>query len=160
MKNFTPWVLWEKMKKDPDGINCPGIYLITFDKKVLNKAADPTQSEIVYVGMTNSKGGIKSRLKQFVCAVRGTKVHSGGSRVRYQIKRNKNFEFYKKQEELLKNLHISFCAFKCNVKLVSPETLRVMGEVAKHEYYVLSDYLEKNKCLPRFNDRKLSPRKD
>ena len=99
--------------------------------------------------MTNSRGGLRSRLKQFDNAVNWKEGHGGASRVRYK---------YKEYSELVPNLYVSVCSVKCNVKYNTPLDLRLMGEVAKFEYECLARFVEKFGRLPEFNDKKRSPK--
>ena len=59
---------------------------------------------------------------------------------------------------MTQNLYVSVRYFKCDVKSNKPEDLRIMGEVAKFEYDCFTLYTEKFESLPKFNDKKNSPK--
>ncbi len=150
MKNrFTIWTKWEDRNK-LEGLEYPGIYAIAFsDDNLINKKYFLC-SEIIYFGMTNSKGGLRSRLQQFDNTIIGKTGHGGAHRVRYK---------YPNYQELVEKLYVSVCSFPCEVTSNTPKDLRIMGEVTKYEYKCFADYVEKYHRLPEFNDKKLSPKK-
>jgi hypothetical protein len=107
-------------------------------------------ADIVYVGMTNARGGLKSRLQQFDNTIRGREGHGGGRRVRHK---------HPDYERLSPRLYVSVCPRECDVKSNRPADLRIMGCVAKHEYECLAAFVETFERLPEFNNRKRSPKK-
>ena len=100
--------------------------------------------EIKYIGMTNARKGLKSRLNQFDNTIKGKRGHGGADRFRYK------HEDYNK---LSQNLYVAVQSFKCDVKSNQPSDLIIMGEVAKHEYVCFSEYVKLFKKLPEFNDK-------
>lgn len=147
MHNFTNWVKWEK-RNNLEGINYPGIYCIAVSKKALNKFN--FIEELEYIGMTNSKGGLKSRLHQFDDTIKIKRTNHGGA---------DRFLFeYENYEEIKDNIYVAVCSFKCNTKNPTPVDLRIMGEVAKCEYDCWASYIEKNGRYPKFNDKLKSPK--
>ncbi len=100
--------------------------------------------------MTNSGGGLKSRLKQFDNTIIGKSGHGGAERFTYE---------YKKHKAFAQKLFVSVCPVVCDVKPNSPKDLLLMGEIAWLEYYCFAQYAKKYKKLPKFNDKKLSPKK-
>jgi hypothetical protein len=107
------------------------------------------RQEIVYFGMTNAKGGLKSRLKQFDDTIRGGSGHGGGHRVRFK---------HRDYGRLAARLFVSVWPFICDVGSFDPADLRIMGEVAKSEYECLARFADEFGCLPEFNDKKRSPK--
>lgn len=145
-KDFTQWIKWEN-RNSLNGIKYSGIYCIAISETDLSEQDFEWISKITYVGMTNSKAGLKGRLKQFDNTIIGKSGHGGADRFRYK---------YENYQELVDKLYVSVCSFECDVKSNEPKDLRIMGEVAKFEYYCFAEYVEKFKKLPEFNDKKKS----
>jgi hypothetical protein len=100
--------------------------------------------------MTNSKGGLKSRLQQFDNTIKGKDGHGGAHRVRFK---------HPKYDNLLKQLYVSVSPTKCTATSKQPADLRLMGTVAAQEYECFALYVEAFGDLPEFNNMKLSPKK-
>jgi len=148
-RNFTKWTLWENRSTIP-GIVYPGIYTLAISGKKLHGEPFKWCREIIYVGMTNAKGGLKSRLGQFDNTIKGGNGHGGAHRVRFK---------HPNYEKLISKLYVSVCQFPCDVNSERPKDLRIMGEVARYEYECFALFVERFKCLPEFNDKKRSPKK-
>jgi len=148
MNQFSKWIKWEN-RNNLDNIKFPGIYIIAISNKNLENNEFIWIQEIQYIGMTNSVAGLKGRLKQFDNTILGKTGHGGADRFRYE---------YQNYDELIKNLYVSVRYFKCDVKSNKPEDLRIMGEVAKFEYDCFALYTEQFESLPKFNDKKNSPK--
>ncbi len=147
-RGFSKWIKW-KDRNTLKGIEYPGIYCISISKKDLSGKDFEWISKITYVGMTNSKAGLKGRLKQFDNTIIGKTGHGGADRFRFK---------YKNYQELVDNLYVSVCSFECDVKSNAPKDLRIMGDVAKFEYDCLAEYVENFGCLPEFNNKSISPK--
>ena len=144
---FTNWVKWED-RNTLVGINYPGIYCIAVSRKSLNTFS--FIPELEYIGMTNSKGGLKSRLRQFDDTIKMKRTnHGGADRFLYQ---------YENYEEVKDNIYVAICSFECDTKNPTPKDLRVMGEVAKCEYDCWAIYIENNGRYPKFNDMSNAPK--
>ena len=100
--------------------------------------------------MTNAKGGLRSRLQQFDNTIKGGDGHGGGHRVRFK---------HSDYRGLTSHLFVSVCPWECDVTVNDPENLRLMGEVAKHEYECFALFVEAFGNLPEFNDKRKSPKK-
>jgi len=146
---FTNWTHWKDRNRLPDS-SSPGVYAIAISATDISSIPFSWIPEIVYIGMTNSKGGLTSRLGQFDNTIKGRKGHGGGHRVRYK---------HQDYSTLTPMLYVSVCAFKCDVVSEDPHNLRIMGEVAKYEYECFALFAEKFGQLPEFNDKKRSPKK-
>jgi len=147
IEKFTKWIPWEK-RNSLEGINYPGIYCISVSKKALKEFRFIPQLE--YIGMTNSKGGLKSRLSQFDDTIKKKRTnHGGADRFLYE---------FEKYGEIKDTIYVAIRPFQCNTKNPSPNDLRIMGEVAKCEYDCLAIYIEKHGRYPKFNDKKESPK--
>ena len=147
---FSKWEKWED-RNTLSGIKYPGIYCIALIERDISKNDFSWIPEIAYIGMTNSKGGLKSRLKQFDNTISWEEGHGGGCRFR------KKYPIY---PELLAKLFVSVCPFECSVDSNIPEALRIMGDVAKFEYECIATYAEKFNMLPEFNDKDRSHKSD
>ena len=146
-ERFSKWIKWID-RDSAIGINYPGIYVCSVSKKDISGNRFSWIPEIIYIGMTNSKSGLKGRLKQFDNTIIGKKGHGGADRVRYK---------YQNYQELIENLYVVMAPFKCNVESNQPHDLRVMGEVAKFEYDCFANFVEVFGELPEFNNKQQSP---
>jgi len=147
-KEFSQWIKW-KDRNSLNGIKYPGIYCISISKNNLSKQNFECISKITYVGMTNSKAGLKGRLKQFDNTIIGKTGHGGADRFRFK---------YENYQDLVDKLYVSVCSFECDVKSNTPKDLRIMGEVVKFEYDCFAEYVEKFGDLPEFNNKSKSPK--
>jgi hypothetical protein len=127
----------------------PGIYVIAHTRARLAGKAFAWRPDIIYIGMTNSIGGLRSRLQQFDNTIAGKTGHGGADRVRYK---------FRKYEPLCQRLHVAVAVFDCDVTSESPIDLRKMGGVAQFEYRCLADFAERFKRVPEFNDKKNAPK--
>jgi len=127
-----------------------GVYAIALSHNDISGELFSWRSEIFYIGMTNSKGGLKSRLQQFENTIIGKDGHGGAHRVRFK---------HPDYNTLVPKLYVSVCSYKCNVLSNAPEDFRIMGDVAKFEYECFAVFAEKFGKLPEFNDKKRSPKK-
>ena len=147
IENFTNWIKWED-RNQLENIKYPGIYCIAVSDKLLT--VFNFIPELEYIGMTNSKGGLKSRLNQFDTTIKKKRTnHGGADRFLYK---------YENYENVKNNIYVAICSFKCNTKSPSPEDLRIMGEVAKCEYDCWAVYIENNGRYPKFNDMGNAPK--
>jgi hypothetical protein len=148
-KRFSRWIQWEG-RHELDGLDYPGIYAIARSNDDLTGRAFTMREEIVYFGMTNSIGGLRSRLGQFERTISGGSGHGGAHRVR---SRHPNYE------RLICKLYVAVSYTKCDVESTEPKDLLLMGDVARQEFECWALYVRKFGRLPRFNDKKRSPKK-
>ena len=146
---FSNWIKWSDRSKLKD-LQCPGVYAISYNKTGINNKSFDWIEEIIYVGMTNSKKGIKNRLRQFDNTIFGKEGHGGAKRVRYK---------YKDYDKLIKHLYVAVRPFKCDVTSNKEKDLLIMGKVAEYEYICFAEYVKGFGMLPEFNDKKRSPKK-
>ena len=126
----------------------PGIYVLAISEGELSGRAFSFRKEIVYVGMTNSIGGLRSRLNQFDYTIKLRLVRHGGAD-RFLFK-------YRNYSLLSKKLYVAMRHFVCSPANESPSDLRIMGRVAEAEYTCQAEYVERFGALPEFNRKKLS----
>jgi len=145
---FSKWASWSERDK-LGGIKYPGVYALAVSEIDLSNTKYTLREEIKYFGMTNSGGGLKSRLKQFDNTIIGKSGHGGAQRFLYEYRNYKN---------LTKKLFVSVCPVKCDVKSNTPKDLLKMGKIAWLEYYCFAEYKTRFKELPKFNNKKKSPK--
>jgi len=143
-ESFTPWVCWDDRFNPAIDSRMPGVYVLAITPTDLGGQPFSWIPEIVYVGMTNSRGGLGQRLYQFDNTIRGREGHGGACRVRY---------VHRDYDDLVGHLFVAVRQFPCDVKTARPEDLRVMGKVAQEEYRCFAEYSERFGSLPQFNRR-------
>lgn len=148
----SKWIAWDK-RDELENLQYPGVYILAYSKPDLTGKAFSWIEEIVYVGMTNSAGGLNGRLKQFDNTIKNKRGHGGAERFNYEYDPRKNV--------LRRLLYVAVAPFKCTVVGDPPEPkdLIIMGDVAKAEYEGFARYVEAFKRLPKYNDRKASPKR-
>jgi hypothetical protein len=129
----------------------PGVYALAISVKNIAGTPFDYRKEIVYFGFTNSAGGLRSRLNAFNNTLRDKSGpgHGGAERFRYD---------YKNGDALAKKLYVAVWPFKCNVSSNTPRDLRTMGAVVRAEYLAFAEYVERFGALPKYNDKKNSPK--
>ena len=80
---FSNWKKWIN-KNSFDNINYPGVYCIALSNDNIENKQFSWLEDIIYIGMTNSIGGLKSRLNQFDNTIKGKKGHGGAKRVKFK----------------------------------------------------------------------------
>jgi len=147
---FSHWIKWPDRNKLND-LQYPGVYAIAYNKNNINNNRFDWIKEIIYIGMTNSKRGVKNRLRQFDDTIsRKRNNHGGAMRVRYK---------YKDYDDLIRHLYVAVCPFKCDVTSNKAKDLLIMGKVAEYEYICFAEYVKGFGMLPEFNNKKLSSKK-
>jgi hypothetical protein len=147
MKNgFSNWAKWSN-RNAIHQLQFPGVYAIALSDSDISSTAFSWRAEVIYVGMTNAKGGLKSRLQQFDNTIKGGDGHGGGHRVRFK---------HPDYGPLVSRLYVSVCPYECNVESNQPVDLRIMGDITKHEYECFAVFAETFNRLPEFNDKKKS----
>lgn len=149
--NFSSWIKWDNWVSKRDKFKHPGIYALRISEDNIEGQPFEWVEDIVYLGMTCAVTGLKGRLNQFNITLRDNKGggHGGARRFRYD---------YEVGQQLAILLYVAICEFKRDAN-VTPEYLLVNGEVVKAEYVALAVYLNKFKKLPRYNDKKASPKR-
>ncbi len=148
-RRFSDWVKWND-RNGLVGNDLPGVYAIARCDKDISGSSFEWHQDIIYVGMTNSKGGLKSRLQQFENTIAGEQGHGGALRV---------INKYPDYQSLVPLLYVSVLPVNCNVSSNLPTDLRTMGDVAKLEYECFAQFFELFGKLPEFNDKQRSPKK-
>ena len=150
LEGFSAWTMWDRRNALP-GIKCPGIYVIARSDRNIQGRPFRWREEIIYIGMTNSIGGLRSRLKAFDDTLRGRESHGGAQRVRFK---------YSEYASLAPKLFVAISPMPCIVDSNRPEDLRIMGDIVKQEYECFACFAERFSRLPEFNDKKRSLKRD
>jgi hypothetical protein len=126
------------------------VYTLAISDKNIAGMPFKYSKEIAYFGMTNSKLGLRGRLNQFSDTIRRKRNnHGGAQRFLYD---------YKDGDVLAKKLYVAVCPFKCDVTSIARKDLETMGMVAYAEYIALANYAARFHDLPKYNDKKNSPK--
>ncbi|GIZ07914.1 hypothetical protein [Flavobacterium sp. UMI-01] len=151
MENYknSNWIKWEN-RNNLEGIKYPGIYIIAVTSENIEGQSFKMIENIEYIGMTNSNGGLRSRLNQFDSTIKRIRLHHGGA--------HRFIGKYWNYEEVKNNLYISICPFKCSNDKKNMDDLLAMGEVAKAEYIFWIKYIKEYGRYPLFNDKNKSPK--
>lgn len=148
---FSHWAKWDnRVSRLADSLQCPGIYALRISNTNIEGQRFDWVKDIVYFGMTISVAGLKGRLNQFNNSLRDKKGGGHGGAERFRFK-------YKDGEKLAKILYVAVCPFKL-YKRNTYEYLLEHGEVVKAEYVALAEYFKRFKGLPKYNDKKASPK--
>lgn len=146
----TRWTHWNNRNTIKD-LNQPGIYFIALSSENLEGKPFSLINEVIYIGMSISKKGVKGRLLQFEGAMKGANGrHGGAERVRFK---------HKDSEKFFKNVYVSVRLFPVSSTRNTPNDWKQKGECVKHEYVSFGDYLDKYGELPEFNDMNRSKKK-
>ncbi|QWG16134.1 hypothetical protein KMZ68_13880 [Bradyrhizobium sediminis] len=131
----------------------PGVYLLAFtSEKIAGETVKPDQ--VLYAGMSNSAGGVRARLKQFIKGIEKNDFHSGAMRFYREYCGGKPFS----QLRTRRRLYVAALAIECKSDKVDaqPDDLRLMGHVACLEYYAIARIAQKTGKKPALN--KYGPR--
>jgi hypothetical protein len=146
----TNWVEWENRNSIADK-DQPAIYYIAFSDTRLTGTAFSFIKEIVYIGMTISRSGLKGRLDQFESAMRGRNgVHGGAERVRFK---------HPDADIFFARAYVSVCIFRVSAGRETSADWRIKGDCVGHEYKSFAEYLDIHGRLPEFNDQTKSKKK-
>lgn len=145
---FSRWISW-KNRQRLTGLEYPGVYAIALSSVDLSDNEYDWVKNIIYFGMTNSRGGLRARLKQFDNTIFGKEGHGGAERVRYE---------HRNYNDLTEKLYVSVSPVVCNTKESTPDDFLKMGEVSYMEYYCFARYQRLHGSLPQFNDKKNAPK--
>ena len=143
----TKWTSWGN-RNQIQNIQ-PGVYYLAHTEQNISGNDFSMIKEIIYIGVTISKGGTKGRLGQFRDTMeRNYNNHGGAQRVRFKHKNSTLF---------FNNLYVSVLPFPLLSN--NGDDLRIKGECLKHEYVSFAEYVDLYGVLPEFNDQKRSLKK-
>ncbi len=144
------WTNLLKNYKSLEDNQFPGVYILAYTNR--NLEGKPIKiKDIFYVGMSNSRGGLKQRLKQFIDGIHKGYGHSAGNRFFQDYSKGKSFDIVNHE----KTFFVASLSLPCKVHKDerTAEDLRKMGEVAKFEYEVLAYIKEKLGREPELNKK-------
>lgn len=150
-KAFSNWCQWLK-RATLANLECPGVYAVARSQTDISgtRFSWPLRPEIVYFGVTNSKGGLKARLRQFENTIQGKRGHGGAARVRFK---------HPDYLVLSSQLYVAVRSWDCDVTSNDAKNLRIIGEILRYEYECFASFVEMFGRLPEFNDKERSPKK-
>jgi hypothetical protein len=114
------------------GFRNPGVYLLAYSSKRL-EGQRVQINDVYYVGMSNSRGGVTARLKQFKNALERGYGYSAGD---YCYKQNKRP--FSKLGNRRKFYFVAWCIDVSRKSDLTPGQLRKMGHVTCLEYYAIA----------------------
>ena len=128
---------------------CPGVYVLAYDKEL--EGLPIKLKDIFYVGMSTARGGVRSRLRQFLRGLEVGKSHSGAKRFFRMWMRERPYSRSRTRERFF----VAVKPVPCRVEKGErePGDLRKMGGVARLEYYVLARVLQHVSHEPKLNKR-------
>ena len=141
---FSKWYKWTDRKEFPWKKH-PGVYMISITHKNL-KDTKVNYKDVVYIGMTNSNGGLKSRWNQFDKSIHGKRGHSGGNTIYTDL------GHYSKWK---KKLYVCGMRVKCDTRKQTrtAKDLIEMGWVAFLEYEALAKFRKLLGKEPLYNKK-------
>lgn len=146
----TNWYKWSDRNKIVNKSQ-PAVYFIAYSENVISGNAFTMLKEIIYIGMTISVKGLKSRLEQFEKSMKGGEgIHGGAERVRFK---HKDFN------KFLNNVYVSARIFHLSATKNTSSDWRIKGACIGHEYISFADYIDLYHELPEFNDHNRSKKK-
>jgi hypothetical protein len=140
-KHFSIWTRWCD-RDQCDGLEQPGVYAIAMRSRKSSIRRFSWSKDIVYIGMTNSLGGLAGRLRQFDRTMAGKLRHGGADRMLFKHPDYSTFS---------KRAYVAVAPFKCDPGSRLPRDLRIMGEVARFEFLCFAEFSAKFGNLPAFN---------
>lgn len=156
-KNFVSKLLnqrWVKLDYEnlikQQGAQYSGVYILAYsDKNLMGK--EIKIKDIFYVGMSNSKGGVKQRLKQFLNGIEKNRLHSAAMRFFKEHANEVRWSEFKER----KTFYVASISIPCEVSKDkrTADDLKTMGIVAKLEYDVLAFIKEKTGEEPKLNKK-------
>ncbi len=144
------WTSLLKSYKNLENNQYPGVYILAYTDKNLEEKPIKIE-DVFYVGMSNSLGGVKQRLKQFISGINKGYGHSAGNRFFQDYSKGKSFDVANHK----KTFFVASLSLSCNVNKNerTPTDLRKMGEVAKFEYEIIAFIKEKLGREPELNKK-------
>jgi hypothetical protein len=131
----------------------PGVYILAYSDKSLY--GQPIEiRDVFYVGMSNSRGGVKQRLKQFLDGIERNRLHSAAMRFFKEHASHTPWSQFSENNGG-RRFYVASVTLRCEVKKANriAEDLRKMGHVAALEYYVLAHIKEELGTEPDLNEK-------
>ena len=133
---------------DGESLKSPGVYMLAYTKSKL-RGKLIKENDVLYVGMSNSQGGIRTRLKGFGDGLETYGIHSGAKRFYREYQNGRPFSKLKDQGRFFyATLTIDCISEKSKLQ---PSDLRELGHVACLEYYAIARIKQKTGRMPTLN---------
>ena len=131
----------------PD-LTFPGVYLLAFTAADLEDRVVDVR-EVFYVGMSNSTGGVRQRLKQFKTGIEVNDLHSGAMRFYRDYCHGRPFSAANTEQRLF----FAALTIQCqsNKSAATPDDMRQMGHVCCLENYAIAHVAEQTGRNPPLN---------
>jgi len=137
---FSLWYKWENRNMYQQR-EYPGVYLIAISNKNLENQ-NPLFSDVVYIGMTKRKQGLRGRWQDFQKAINGGEGHSGGKAI---------FKDKGPYQNWAEKLYVSAMSIICNVMNPTSDDYIKMGWIAFLEYEAFAKFYEEVGGHPKYN---------
>jgi hypothetical protein len=139
----------ELVSLDAQDLRYPSVYLLAYSNhSMAGQRVQPR--DVFYVGMTNSAGGLKQRLKQFQSSIEGGNGHGPAYRFYEMCAKGKAYsQLQTKRRFFFVTYSIPCVSQKSKA---SAHDWRQMGKVALLEYEAIACVLERTGKLPKLND--------
>ena len=142
--SFGPWTRWND-RHSIDGSDYPGVYVLRIgNSRFIGRKAKVADCH--YIGMTNSRKGLKGRWGQFDRAIRGKRGHSGGNLIYSKLGH---------YDDWPKRLFVAAMPVICQTVDPTSRDYRLMGIVAYLEYEAFAVFRRSHPKIrkPRFNKK-------
>lgn len=144
--HFSKWQYWPDRDR-LNGISFPGVYMLAVtDKDLTGKVV--RFKDVSYIGMTNSRAGLRGRWNQLSRSINGGTGHSGGNAIQ------KKLGVYDSWKDDL-DLYVCALSVPCDVKRRSAKDLHLMGAVCYLEY---AAFLQFQRACPKVGSPEFNTR--
>ena len=106
------WVALDAEALARPDLRYPGVYLLAFTSGDI-AGSKVTPDQVLYAGMSNSAGGVRARLKQFIKGIEKNGFHSGAMRFFREYCGGKPFS----QLKTRKRLYVASLTIECTGSL-------------------------------------------
>lgn len=144
------WINLQNDLSHLEGGEYPGVYLLAYSDKDL-EGKNVELKDVFYVGMSNSRGGVRQRLRQFLHGIENDALHSAARRFYKEYAEGVPFSRIKRR----KTFYCVSASVRCvvNKETRTPDDLRKMGDIAALEYYALAYIKDKLNHEPELNKK-------
>jgi hypothetical protein len=147
------WKLFHEGSFSDSGLRYPGVYLLAYSTRNLN-GKRIKETDVLYVGMSNAAGGVRSRLRNFRDGIEKNNSHSAARRFYREYLKNRPWTTAKNR----KTFYYVALSVECvsDKGRVAATDLRELGHIACLEFYAVARVREKTGRAPplnKFGDR-------
>lgn len=143
------WVPMRDYRTLP-GSKYPGVYLLAYTNE--NLAGQPvTTKDVYYVGVTQSCGGVRQRLYQFLCGLEKPVAHSAAMRFLSEVAAGTPYSQLVEKRQFF----VTSVSVECQPRktLRTPVDLQKCGIVAALEWYALAHIRDETDSEPLLNKK-------